>query len=90
MNVQEYLNDLFDAPTLYKSDSYEEGAILHTAKSRKWTNATIIKKLDTGFLVLTDIGNLIHLTETDLKENYLPVVCRRVSMNEPYDITKMY
>ena len=86
----DYLNHQFDASVLYKCESYEVGAILHTKLPRIRTNATIIGRVEEQWQILTDIGNIILLTPKDLEATYLPVVCRRIKPTEQLDWSRVY
>lgn len=85
-----YLNELFDSPTLAKSNKYEVGTVLHTANSRKFTNATILEIKNGMYTVLSDIGNYIEFSEQGLENHYLSPVCRRVKSDEDITVDQMY
>lgn len=79
-SVLEYLNDYFPAPFYLKTNKYEVGTVLYTAKPYIRTNATIIsvkQDLNPLYTVLTDIGSLIKVGIKTLESNYLPPVCKR-------------
>lgn len=81
--VWQHLNTVFDAAVLVKTDRYERGTVLHTAHARLWTNATIMRTDGKDrFQVLTDIGNYMDLTRSDLQTMYLPPDRRRVTTTE--------
>ena len=86
----QYLNELFDSPTLAKTNKYEVGTVLHTANSRKFTNATIMAINDDIYTVLSDIGNYIEFNEQELEYHYLSPVCRRVKSDEDITVDQMY
>ncbi len=86
----QYLNENFDAPIFAKTDKYEVGTVLYTVNPQKYTNATIMEVLSDKYLLLTDIGNFIHLTEQELKSNYLSPECRRVKSEEDIVLDKIY
>lgn len=89
-SVWEYLNDKFDTPLLAKTTIYEVGTVLHTAHPRQWTNATIVGIEDNKYVVLTDIGNYLYCTTTEMQSMYLPPVCRRVASTEKVDWNNLY
>jgi hypothetical protein len=76
-SVLEYLNDYFPAPFYLKTNKYEVGTVLYTAKPYIRTNATIVNIKGNTFIILTDIGNLIEVDVKTLESNYLPPVCKR-------------
>lgn len=91
--VIEYLNETFKAPFLVKTDKYEIGTVLYTANPYIRTNATIVdivKTIGIFYVVLTDIGNIIHLNEVTLKEEYLPPQAKRHSGPPPEDMNDYF
>lgn len=83
-SVKSYINRHFEMPPimgLTPCDDYEVGTLLYPLHHEKWTNATIIgidetKKL-TPYTVLTDFGNVLHLTRRELMGIYHPVKYKR-------------
>ena len=90
--VIEYLNDTFEAPFLLKTDKYEIGTVLYTANPYIRTNATIVDLITTRgiYIVLTDIGNILHITEEELKQDYLNPVSKRTSDTPPNDLDEYF
>lgn len=70
IRMLDFLSKEFPVPCFDNTDKYEVGTILNT-KVRFRTNATILE-VDYNFIytVVTDIGNVILVTEKELKEWY--------------------
>ena len=76
--------------SLQRLISTKSALFLYTVNPQKYTNATIMEVLSDKYLLLTDIGNFIHLTEQELKSNYLSPECRRVKSEEDIVLDKIY
>ena len=83
-SVLEYLYETFPVPFFEKTKKYEVGTILNT-KVRFRTNATIIAVNDSKFTIVTDIGNVLEVTEKELKAWYKKPNAKRLS--EEFDET---
>lgn len=90
--VIDYLNETFEAPFLIKTDKYEIGTVLYTANPYWRTNATIVDViLPRGiYIVLTDIGNIIHMTVEELSVDYLPPQSKRHSGPPPDNMEEYF
>lgn len=90
--VIEYLNETFKAPFLVKTDKYEIGTVLYTANPYIRTNATIVDVIPSRgiYIVLTDIGNIIHVTVEELKQDYLAPQAKRHSGPPPEDMNEYF
>ena len=90
--VIDYLNETFEAPFYIKTDKYEIGTVLYTANPYIRTNATIVDLIPTRgiYIVLTDIGNILHVTEEELKQDYLPPQAKRHSGSPPEDMNDYF
>lgn len=86
-SVKSYMSRYFqDAVPHIESSEYVVGTVLHTADSRKWSNATIthidLSKKHGPYRVLTDFGNEININLSELQGMYLPPKIRRVRVSD--------
>lgn len=90
--VIDYLNETFEAPFLLKTDKFEIGTVLYTANPYWRTNATIVDVILPRdiYVVLTDIGNIIHMTAAELLLDYFPPEAKRHSGPPPTDMEKYF
>lgn len=68
---------------------YQRGTILYTKNSENLTNATILDALECGispansqYFILTDIGNFVTLSLTELIANYKTPKMKRVGVGD--------
>lgn len=70
IRMLDFLEEEFPVPCFENTDKYEVGTILNT-KVRYRTNATILEvNYNFIYTVVTDIGNVILVTEKELKQWY--------------------
>lgn len=82
-SVLQYIRTNFPSFNYVKTNQYEVGTVLFTANPYFRTNATIIEVLikDSMYKVLTDIGNVVDQSKTDLEKWYLPPCCKRSAVD---------
>ncbi len=90
--VIEYLKEKFPAPFFVNTNQYEIGTVLYTANPYWRTNATIVDVILPRdiYVVLTDIGNILHMTAAELLLDYFPPEAKRHSGPPPTDMEKYF